>query len=50
LSITEIEKIREHANKGRVLGRPEFQGSLEKELNRCVKVRPAGRPARQGKM
>jgi putative transposase len=50
LSITEIEKIREHANKGRVLGRPEFLASLEKDLNRCVKIRPAGRPARQGEM
>jgi putative transposase len=50
LPTAEIEAIREHANKGRVLARPEFQASLEMKLNRCVKVRPAGRPTRQCEM
>jgi len=50
LPVAEIDMIREHANKGRVLGKPEFQASLETQLDRCVKVRPAGRPARQAEM
>jgi putative transposase len=40
----ELAAILEHANRGRALGRPEFQASLESRLQRCVRLRPPGRP------
>jgi putative transposase len=41
---TQVDEIREHANRGRALGRPLFHAALQKALGRCVRIRPAGRP------
>ena len=49
LSAAELEAIREHAIRGRALGRPEFQKTLESKLNRCVTIRPPGRPFKDSK-
>ena len=44
LSATDLQAIRDHVNKGRVLGSSRFQNMLEAMLERQVHIRGVGRP------
>ena len=44
-----LQAIRDHVNKGRVLGSLQFQEEIEAMLKRRVKILPPGRPAKKGK-
>ena len=47
ISDRDLQAIRDHVNKGRVLGSAQFQGELERTLSRRVQIRPVGRPTKQ---
>ncbi len=47
LSDREVQSIRDHVNKGRVLGSAHFQDELGAMLSRRVQIRPVGRPTKQ---
>jgi putative transposase len=44
----DLQAIRDHVNKGRVLGSASFQEEIEAMLKRRVKIQPPGRPRKKG--